>query len=170
MAETSQSLEQIESLIAKVEALPYPEARATSIALMQALMDFHSSALDRLMELVAEEADVADRVFARFANDQSVSSLLNLYGLHPLPIETRVLDALESVRPYLDSHGGNVELLRVEDGVVRLRMQGSCRSCPSSADTLKLAIESAIYAAAPEVVSIEAEGVIDTQQQLVQIA
>ncbi len=170
MAETSQSLKQVESLIEKIEALPDPEARASAIALVQALMDFHGNALDRLMELVAEEGDFADRVFTRFANDQSVSSLLNLYGLHPLPIETRVLEALDSVRPYLDSHGGNVELLRVEDGVVRLRMQGSCRSCPSSADTLKLAIESAIYAAAPEVVAIEAEGVNETQQQLVQIA
>jgi Fe-S cluster biogenesis protein NfuA len=170
MAETSQSLEQIEGLIEKIELLPDPEARASAIALVQALMDFHSNALDRLMELVAEERDFADRLFDRFSNDQLVSSLLNLYGLHPLPIETRVLDALDSVKPYLDSHGGNVEFLGVDNGVVRLRMQGSCRSCPSSADTLKLAIESAIYAAAPEVVSIEAEGVIETQQRLVQIA
>ena len=98
-------------------------------------------------------------VFDRFAEDDLVGSLLLLYGLHPHPIETRITQALDKVRPYLDSHGGNVELLGVADGVVRLRMQGSCKSCPSSAMTLKLAIEEAIYAAAPDVVTIEAEGV-----------
>ena len=47
------------------------------------------------------------------------------------------------------------------DGVVRLRMQGSCHGCPSSAMTLKNAIEEAIYAAAPDVAAIEVEGVVD---------
>ena len=59
--------------------------------------------------------------------------------------------ALDEVRPYLASHGGDVELLGVEDGVVRLRLEGSCNGCPSSAMTLKLAIEEAIARAAPDV-------------------
>ncbi len=155
----SQSMEQIEGLIRKIEALPDPEARASAIALMQALMEFHGSGLDRMMEIIADSGEGGYAVFDRFAADDLVGSLLLLYGLHPLPLETRVTQALDKVRPYLDSHGGNVELLGVDDGVVRLRMQGSCKSCPSSALTLKLAIEEAIYAAAPDVVSIEAEGV-----------
>ncbi len=101
------------------------------------------------------------RSLINFAADDLVGSLLLLYGQHPLPLETRVTQALDKVRPYLDSHGGNVELLGITDGVVRLRMQGSCKSCPSSAMTLKLAIEEAIYAAAPDVVAIEAEGVAE---------
>jgi Fe-S cluster biogenesis protein NfuA/nitrite reductase/ring-hydroxylating ferredoxin subunit len=87
--------------------------------------------------------------------------LLLLYGLHPLTLDERVSKALDKVRPYLDSHGGNVDLLGITDGVVRLRMQGSCKSCPSSSMTLKLAIEEAIYAAAPDVVAIEAEGIAE---------
>ena len=75
----------------------------------------------------------------------------------PVPIEARVRTALEEVRPYLDSHGGNVELVAVEDGTVRLRMEGSCSGCPSSAVTLKLAIEDAIRKHAPDVGEIEAE-------------
>ena len=66
------------------------------------------------------------------------------------------------MRPHLESHGGNVELLEIHDGVVRLRLQGSCKSCPSSTETLTHAIEAAIYAAAPDVVSIEAEGTLGT--------
>jgi len=62
---------------------------------------------------------------------------------------------LDSVRPYLGSHGGDVSLLGVDDGVVRLQFQGSCKSCPSSAVTLELAVEDAVRAAAPEIASIE---------------
>jgi Fe-S cluster biogenesis protein NfuA/nitrite reductase/ring-hydroxylating ferredoxin subunit len=151
-------MEQIEGLIRTIENLPDAAARTSALALVQALMEFHGAALDRLMEIIADAGDTGYGIFDKFAGDDIVGSLLLLYGLHPLPLETRVLQALERVRPYLDSHGGNVELLGITDGVVRLRMQGSCKSCPSSSVTLKLAIEDAIYAAAPDVVAIEAEG------------
>ncbi len=154
-----QSMDKIEGLIRKIETLPDPEARASAVALVQALMEFHGAGLERLMEIIAESGEGGYAVFDRFAADDLVSGLLLLYGLHPLPLETRVTQALDKVRPYLDSHGGNVELLGITDGVVRLRMQGSCKSCPSSSMTLKLAIEEAIYAAAPDVLTIEAEGV-----------
>jgi Fe-S cluster biogenesis protein NfuA/nitrite reductase/ring-hydroxylating ferredoxin subunit len=73
-------------------------------------------------------------------------------------VAARVAGALESVRPYLGSHGGDVELLDISaDGVVKLRLLGSCQGCPSSAVTLKFAVEDAIAAAAPEVTSILVE-------------
>ena len=75
-----------------------------------------------------------------------IASLLILHGLHPDDFATRVRKALIRVRPYLGSHGGDVELLEADDatGVVRLRMAGSCESCPSSTLTVKLAVEGAI--------------------------
>ena len=166
-----QSIEQIEKLIQTIENLPDPAARASTIALVQALMEFHGDALDHLMEIVAAQGETGYSIFDKFAADEVVSSLLLLYGLHPLPLETRVSQALQKVRPYLDSHGGDVELLGIDAGVVRLRLQGSCKSCPSSSMTLKLAIEEAIYAAAPDVTSIEAEGTTEraTQTGFVQI-
>jgi Fe-S cluster biogenesis protein NfuA len=81
-----------------------------------------------------------------------------LHGLHPLDLETRVRQALENVRPLLRSHGGNVELLGLAGAVVRLRMLGSCDGCPSSALTLKSAIEDAIFERAPDVIGIEVDG------------
>ena len=102
---------------------------------MQALLEFHGSALDRMMEIIADSGEGGYALFDRFAADERLASALLLHGLHPHPIETRVRQALDKVRPYLDSHGGNVELLSVNDGVVKLRMEGSCKSCPSSSMT-----------------------------------
>jgi len=155
-------IEKIEQLIQTIEGLPDPTARASALALVQALMDFHAEALDRLMELVASQGESGYSIFDKFTGDELVGNLLLLYGLHPLPIERRVSQALEKVKPTLDAHGGSVELLEINEGVVRLRLQGNCKGCPSSADTLKLAIEAAIYAAAPDVSAIEAEGAVET--------
>jgi Fe-S cluster biogenesis protein NfuA len=159
----------IEHLVKTIEELPDPAARASAIALMQALMDFHGEALDRLMEIVATKGPIGYEIFDEFSQDEKVSSLLLLYGLHPEPIETRVARALEKVRPYLDLHGGNVELVGINEGVVRLRLMGSCKGCPSSSMTLKLAIEEAIFSLAPDVVSIEAESEEVSDQEFVQI-
>jgi Fe-S cluster biogenesis protein NfuA len=103
------------------------------------------------------------------AGDELVEHLLFLHGLHPVPVETRVAGALEQMRPYLDTHGGDVRLLGVEDGVVRLQLQGSCSGCPSSAVTLKHGIEEAIYAAAPDIDRIEAEDAPEPSAGLIQI-
>ena len=65
------------------------------------------------------------------------------------------------MRPYLRSHGGNVELLGVADGVVRLRLEGNCDGCPSSAATMTQTIEEAILAKAPDVAVVEVEGLED---------
>jgi Fe-S cluster biogenesis protein NfuA/nitrite reductase/ring-hydroxylating ferredoxin subunit len=159
------SMDHIEGLIRKIESLADPAARTSAVALVQALMEFHGAGLDRMMEIVSDSGKLGEGVFDNFAGDQLVSSLLLLYGLHPLPLDARVMQALDKVRPYLDSHGGSVELVGIRDGVVRLQMQGSCKSCPSSAMTLKLAIEEAIYAAAPDIVTIEAEGVAEEPLQ-----
>jgi Fe-S cluster biogenesis protein NfuA len=92
--------------------------------------------------------------------------MLLLYGLHPLDIETRIANALEKVRPSLNLHEGNVELLGVNgDGVVRLRLEGNCDGCPSSALTLKHTIEEAIYAAAPDATAIEVENLTETEDR-----
>jgi len=165
-AETSfQRLSQrIERLIARVEAAPDPNARADALNLVQSLMELHGAGLDRLMEIVARAGDSGYALMDDFAGDDLVSGLLLLYGLHPHDLETRVMKALDETRPFLQSHGGDVELLDVTDGMVRLRLAGSCRNCSSSTMTLKLAIERAIYEAAPDVTEIVTEGQIALKQ------
>src|SRR5688572_2721679 len=139
----------VDALLEEVEGFADPAARDTATELVAALLDLYGEGIERLASRVPDRAALAQ--------DELVSHLLILHGIHPVPVEERVREALAEVRPYLDSHGGDVELLAVEEGVVRLRMQGSCSGCPSSAMTLKLAIEDAIRKHAPEVAQIEAE-------------
>jgi Fe-S cluster biogenesis protein NfuA len=155
---------EIEALLDRLDALPDPAARETATATVQALVALYGEGLGRVVERVGPAQARA------LADDELVAHLLLLHGLHPLPVEQRVRAALDGVRPYLESHGGDVELLGVADGVVRLRLQGSCEGCPASAMTLKLAIEEAVLSAAPDVDAVEAEGVDDpARAQLLQI-
>ncbi|HEU0180125.1 MAG TPA: NifU family protein [Blastocatellia bacterium] len=152
--------QRIEGLIARIEAAPDPDVRADALNLAQSLMELHGAGLDRLMEIVARTGASGYALMDDFACDDLVAGLLLLYGLHPHDLETRVMRALDETRPFLQSHGGDVELLGVTDGMVRLRLVGSCRSCSSSTMTLKLAIERAIYEAAPDVTEVVTEGQI----------
>jgi Fe-S cluster biogenesis protein NfuA/nitrite reductase/ring-hydroxylating ferredoxin subunit len=146
----SDSVARVESLLAELETLEDPVAREKATEAVQAIVEMYGEGLERVLERVDGSA---------LAEDELVAHLLMLHDLHPVPVETRVREALDGVRPYLESHGGDVELLGVDDdGVVHLRMHGSCHGCPSSTMTLKLAIEDAIQQAAPEVERIEAEG------------
>jgi Fe-S cluster biogenesis protein NfuA/nitrite reductase/ring-hydroxylating ferredoxin subunit len=150
----------MERLLEEVDGLPDPAARQVATDLVTALLELYGEGLRRVVEVVAD-ADGDGELAAALASDELVAHLLLLHGLHPEPVEARVRRALHDVRPYLESHGGDVELLGVEEGVVRLRLQGSCEGCPSSAATLKLAIEDAVHRAAPDVERIEAEGAVE---------
>lgn len=133
-------------------------ARERSEELVRLLADLYGAGIERILEVLYEAGRLDDEVLAALAADELISSLLLVHGLHPYDVGQRVEQALESVRPYLGSHGGDVELVEVsEDGVVRLRLLGSCDGCPSSSVTLKLAVEGAIEAAAPDITGIVVE-------------
>jgi Fe-S cluster biogenesis protein NfuA len=149
------SIARVEELLDELDSVPDERARAMATALVQALLDVYGEGLARLVGHVAERDDGA--LAAALAHDEHVAPLLILHGLHPVPLEERVRAGLDEVRPYLELHGGDVELLGIDDGVVRLQLQGSCSGCPSAAITLKHAVEEAIQKAAPDVAGIVAE-------------
>jgi Fe-S cluster biogenesis protein NfuA len=151
--EAAERVAEVERLLDRLDGLPDPLARETATATVQALLELYGEGLRRIVAGLGEPQARA------LADDELVAHLLVLHGLHPVAVEQRVRDALVGVRPYLESHGGDVELLGVADGVVQLRLEGSCEGCPASAMTLKLAIEEAVLAAAPDVDRVEAEGV-----------
>ncbi len=155
----------IETLIQEVATFSDPHARATTEELVQTLLDMYGDGLARLLERIADAETAGVALIETFADDDLLSSLLLLHGLHPIDIETRVIQALDAVRPSLKAHGGNVEFIGIEDGVARLRLEGSCHGCPSSMVTLKLTIEEAIYKAAPDLDRLEVEGVTEPPHQ-----
>ncbi|MGB9068894.1 MAG: NifU family protein [Candidatus Acidiferrales bacterium] len=160
--EVQKRIEAVEGLIREIESLPDPAARSLSKQLVQSLMDLHSAGLERMLEIVHRMGEMGQRVIDDLGRDELVRSLLLLYGLHPLDLPTRVVEALEKTRPYLRSHGGNVQLVGVTDaGCVTLQLEGSCHSCPSSAVTLQSTVEQAIYDAAPDVTEIIVEGAVE---------
>jgi Fe-S cluster biogenesis protein NfuA/nitrite reductase/ring-hydroxylating ferredoxin subunit len=150
----------MEQHVTQVERL-LEEADEKGVELARALLDMYGEGLRRILERADGRA---------LAEDELISHLLLLHDLHPVPVEERVAEALDSVRPYLESHGGAVELAGVEDDVVHVRMSGSCNGCPSSTMTLKLAIEDAIQRMAPEVQRVEAEGVSGPQLLQLEVA
>ena len=140
----------IEELVSRVRSLPDPNARNVALDLVQAVMDLHSSALARMMEIVSE-TDAADQVGSALANDDLVASLLLLHDLHPSDLETRVKRALE--QPALHAEGTRVELVSLDEGVVYVRIEGG----PS----LKTAVEQLLSNAAPDAAGIVVEGADD---------
>lgn len=142
--------DRVEALLDQVEGFP-PAEREVATELVQALLDMYGEGLAKIV--AAGPVPVEDEL---------VAHLLLLHGLHPVPVEERVTGALDSVRPYLAAHGGGVELLGVEDGVVRLRLEGACHGCPSSSLTLRAAVEEAVVKAAPDVERIDAEGAVES--------
>ncbi len=121
--------------------------------------ELYGAGLARVLELAEDD----DGLRRRMAEDDLLASLLVLHDLHPLGVEDRVRGAVDSVRPYLGSHGGDVEILAVDAdaGVVTLRMLGSCDGCASSSVTLELAVQGAIEAAAPEITRIDVDGAVE---------
>jgi Fe-S cluster biogenesis protein NfuA len=157
LQEQQRRAERIEMLIQEVAKFPDPRARATTEELVQALLDMYGEGLAHMLELTVQSEASGHALIETFTKDDLLSSLFLLHGLHPVDIETRIARALVEVRPYLQSHGGNVELVKVENGVAYLRLEGR----PSSTTRLKQAIEEAIYKAAPDLDELQVEGVID---------
>lgn len=148
-------LGRLDTLLDQVESLPDERARSAATEAVELLLRIYGEVLRRVLAH-AREAAPAD-LDRRLAGDDLVAHLLLLHGLHPEDAATRVRRALDEVRPYLRSHGGDAELVGIEDGMVHLRLLGSCSGCPSSQVTLRTAVEEAVLRAAPEVHAVKAE-------------
>ena len=121
----------------------------------------YGDGLRRIVEVIGEAREAGETILDALAQDGAVASLLLIHDLYPVPLHERVLEALDTVRPYMESHGGNVELLGIEDGVARLALQGSCHGCAASRATLELAIKQALDEHAPDLVGLEVAGVAE---------
>jgi Fe-S cluster biogenesis protein NfuA/nitrite reductase/ring-hydroxylating ferredoxin subunit len=162
--EPEQLIARVQELTGRLEDLDDPGCRELAEELTSAVVQMYGAGLERIVEL----ADAGTR--DEMAKDSLVAGLLMIHDLYPVPIEERVMQALDTIRPYMESHGGNVEFLGVEDGVAKLRLEGSCKSCRASSSTLELAVRQALEEAAPDLLGMDVEGVVEEEEEVTGVA
>ncbi len=132
----------------RLDQLPDVETRDSVYSLLEAIDTLHRDSLGHLMARLGGLAGPG--VVEGLSRDPVTRSLLELYDL--LPQEdgdhadpaAQVATALVEVHPYLESHGGHLEVRRVEEGRVHVQLSGSCEECPGSSGTLRRVVEQAL--------------------------
>lgn len=143
-------IEEIEKLVHRAESLSDPEARSVASGLLQAALEFHAAALERILEIAGKET------VSRIAADDLAASLLLLHDLHPDDLETRVNRAIGKLQGMFLSLGVSLSLAGIEAGSVRLCFESN-RTWPAAA--VRDSVENAIFQAAPEIESVTIEGI-----------
>lgn len=158
-----QSVRRLEELISALDAHPDAAVAAPARELVALVLDLHGIGLAKLMAIVARAPGSAS-ILANLVDDEQVSAMLLLHGLHPENIEHRVRKAVERLKPHLGVHGLRLEVVAVERGVVRLRIHAVDGETPkvSLMMTLPEEIETAIMEVAPDVEDILIEGLRPT--------
>ena len=149
-------LESLEALVAKFD----DSQRRTVEALKCAIDALHKDAFSRLIRAFKNEPSALRALKAATA-DEIVYSVLRHHGLIKPSLDERIEQALDSVRPMLKGHGGNVELVEITSATsVVIRLVGACSGCASSELTLTEGVEKAIKEFCPEITEIaKAKGV-----------
>ena len=153
-------VERVQDLLGSLDEIADPVAQARVQELVGAVLELYGAGLERILGVIADAGEGALHIRNALLDDGVVASLLLIHGLYPVALEERIAEAVESVRPFLASHGGDVEILSVDDGIARLRLKGSCNGCPASASTLEHALKEAIDEAAPDLLGLEVEGAV----------
>jgi Fe-S cluster biogenesis protein NfuA/nitrite reductase/ring-hydroxylating ferredoxin subunit len=157
--ESERLLARVQELQQLLESAGESVSRDLAQELVSGVVEMYGAGLERILDSLLAEGKDGERLAAELAEDPLVATLLLIHDLHPVPLEDRVRSALESVRPYMESHGGDVELLSLQDGVARISLRGSCSDCSASSVTLELAIKQALEEIAPDLDALEVEGV-----------
>ncbi len=154
--EVQERVRRIEALVHQCEAIPEAKLRHNVQELLQAVMELHGAALDRLMTMISDWRPEAAPLINELANDELVGNLLLLHGLHPLDLQTRVEQALAGIESILRGYGAHAEVLGMPGGAIRLRVSGVTST--AVAKSTRAAIEEAINRAAPDAASLAIPG------------
>ncbi|MGH9124167.1 MAG: NifU family protein [Acidimicrobiales bacterium] len=140
-------LRRIGELTEELTNLPDPRTAEKVSELLDWVDAFHHAGLGRLVEMIRQWR--GEIFLESVSADEVVGTMLAAYGLGEgaqteAEATAAVEQALEQVRPLVESHGGDLEVVSVVDGVVQIRMKGTCDGCPSSAATLTYGVEQAL--------------------------
>lgn len=138
------------SAVKELEEAP----RTVAGNLKEALEAFHKEALITLVKTIKADPRGKELLIEAMENP-AVYALFSMHGIIKKPLHARVLEVLEQIKPYIASHGGDIELVRVEDDVAFVRLHGACAGCSMSARTLRDGVEEAVRARIPEISRVE---------------
>jgi Fe-S cluster biogenesis protein NfuA/nitrite reductase/ring-hydroxylating ferredoxin subunit len=143
----------VDDAVAALEDLD-PAARKVAEELKEAVEAIHRAGLVTMVRAMRAD-DGARAVLFDIVDDPAVRLLLSLHGIiRPDPI-THAGQVLDSVRPQLHSHGGDVSLVGIEDGTAFVRLEGACNGCSMSSVTLRNLVEEALVQGVPSISAVE---------------
>ncbi|MFY9937183.1 MAG: hypothetical protein WAK33_09940 [Silvibacterium sp.] len=153
-----EKIRQLGTLVGELDQMPgaRPDDRSKFAAreLVQLLMEVHGTGLERIMEVVFKSGLSGEALIGKLGQDPIVRNLLLLYSLHPDDIETRVLKALDIAGTRLRKFDARVELVRIQDGAIQVRLVTSGHACGSTTKNLQAIVEECIYDMAPDLTSL----------------
>ncbi|MCX2930403.1 NifU family protein [Mycobacterium sp. CVI_P3] len=143
----------VDDAVAALDGLD-PAAREVAEELKSAIEAIHRAGLVTMVRRMRAD-DAAREALFDLVDDPGVHLLLSLHGIvRPDPV-THANQVLVSVRPQLNSHGGDVTLVRVEDGTAFVRLEGACNGCSMSSVTLRNLVEEALVQGVPAISAVE---------------
>lgn len=141
----------IDEVMAQLAEMDFSEEERKKVdELKESIEKFHEEGLRHLIKTIRQTEAGKERLYEAI-DDPLVYAMLLHHGIIKQDLYTRVIQALEEVKPYIQSHGGDIELSEVKDNVVYVQLAGACSGCSLSAVTLKNGVEEIIKARVPEI-------------------
>ncbi len=148
-----QLAERVDKAIAEVQAME-PESRAKAMTLKSTIEEFHKVGLTHIVKTLKNDADGKKLLFA-LVDEPTVYALFAMHGLVRADLKTQVGRVIEMVRPYMQSHGGDVSLVDVQGKTAFVQLSGNCNGCSMSAVTLRNTVEETLAEHVPEIEKVE---------------
>lgn len=136
-----------------VERLTDREARDAADELGAAITDLHAGVLRTIVTRLRAD-DRGRELLYELVDDPEVYAAFTKAGIVKPSLAMRAVQVLDGIRPYLTSHNGDVELVRIEDGVAYVRLLGACQGCGSSTETLRDTVAEALLDHLPELTEV----------------
>ncbi len=144
------ALDRLDQLVQEFEQQADPDVRERVFEMLRCVDAVHRQGL-RSLVAVLKEAGVLQRAL----DEADVVLLFELYQLDEGGERARADGVLDSVRPYIESHGGRLEVVEARDGVVTVRLSGACQGCSGSAATLRQVVEETLRAELSDFARVE---------------
>ena len=161
MTATTQSVEPtLENLAEKVDTAINDvrkldaAAQKQAMALKSAVEEFHKVGITHIVKKLKDDPRGKELLF-ELVDDPTVYALFAMHGIVRADITTRASRVIDMVRPYMQSHGGDVELVRIEGDTAFVRLHGACNGCSMSAVTLRESVEEALFGQISELKRVE---------------